>query len=179
MSRIGKQPVPIYDGVKIKFDGALLTVEGPKGVLSQRIDEEIELDIGEKEINVKRRNDGRRARSLHGLTRTLIFNMVKGVKDGFTKRLEMVGVGYRAESKGDSLNLSLGYSHPVVYKLPQGVKAQVEGQTSIVLEGIDKQLVGQVAAEIRAFRRPEPYKGKGIMYAGERIRRKAGKAAAK
>ncbi len=179
MSRIGKQLVPIYDGVKIKFDGALLTVEGPKGVLSQRIDEEIELEIGEKEINVKRRNDGRRARSLHGLTRTLIFNMVKGVKDGFTKRLEMVGVGYRAESNGDSLNLSLGYSHPIVYKLPEGVKAQVEGQTSIVLEGIDKQLVGQVAAEIRAFRKPEPYKGKGIMYAGERIRRKAGKAAAK
>lgn len=180
MSRIGKMPVPIYEGVKVGLDGDVLRVEGPKGRLSQRINMDlIEVEIDDKEIRVKRRNDGRRARAFHGLTRALIFNMVKGVKEGFTKRLEIVGVGYRAELKGDAINLSLGYSHPVKYVLPEGVKATVEGQTSIVLESADKQLLGQVAAEIRSLRKPDPYKGKGIMYAGEHIRRKAGKAAGK
>ncbi len=139
----------------------------------------MEIDREKKEIRVKRKDDSRRARAFHGLTRALIFNMVKGVKEGFTKRLEIVGVGYRAELQGNVLNLSLGYSHPVKYPLPEGVKATVERPTSILLESADKELLGQVAAEIRGFKKPEPYKGKGIMYAGERIRRKAGKAAGK
>ncbi len=182
MSRIGKMPIPIFDGVKVELDGDTIKVEGPKGSLSRRINTglvEVEIDREKKEIRVKRKDDSRRARAFHGLTRALIFNMVKGVKEGFTKRLEIVGVGYRAELQGNVLNLSLGYSHPVKYPLPEGVKATVERPTSILLESADKELLGQVAAEIRGFKKPEPYKGKGIMYAGERIRRKAGKAAGK
>ncbi len=182
MSRIGKMPIPIFDGVKVELDGDTIKVEGPKGSLSRKINTslvEVEIDREKKEIRVKRKDDSRRARAFHGLTRALIFNMVKGVKEGFTKRLEIVGVGYRAELQGNVLNLSLGYSHPVKYPLPEGVKATVERPTSILLESADKELLGQVAAEIRGFKKPEPYKGKGIMYAGERIRRKAGKAAGK
>jgi large subunit ribosomal protein L6 len=138
--------------------------------------DEVTVEVDGSVIRVSRKDDSREARSLHGLTRTLISNMVKGVSEGFSKRLEIVGVGYRAEVKGTSLNLSLGYSHPINYELPKGVTASVEKQTSVILKGADKQLVGQVAAEIRGFRPPEPYKGKGIKYADEVIRRKAGKA---
>ncbi len=179
MSRIGKVPVPLFDGIKTVFKDDILTVNGPNGALSQKIDGDITLEISDKEIVVKRRDDSRRARSMHGLMRTLINNMVTGVKDGFTRKLDIVGVGYRADVQGNVLNLNLGFSHPIKYNLPQGIKAQVEKQTSIILQGADKQLLGQVAAEIRAFRKPEPYKGKGIIYAGEHIRRKAGKAVAK
>ncbi len=180
MSRIGKMPVPIYDGVKVSLEGDTVVVEGPKGRLVQRINTTlVEVEIGEKEIRVKRKGDDRKAKAFHGLTRALISNMVKGVKEGFSKRLEIVGVGYRADLQGNTLVLSIGFSHPVRYVLPDGIKATVDKQTAIILEGPDKQLVGQVAAEIRSLKKPDPYKGKGIMYAGEHIRRKAGKSAGK
>lgn len=179
MSRIGKMPVHIHEGVKVSLDDDCLHVEGPKGSLFYKIEKCIELEIDKGEIKVKRKDEGRRARSIHGLTRSIIFNMITGVKEGFTKRLDIVGIGYRADVQGNVLNLNIGYSHPVRYNLPEGINAQVEKQTSIILYGYDKRLLGQVAAEIKSFRPPDPYKGKGIMHAGERIRRKAGKTITK
>ena len=176
MSRIGKQPINIPSGVAVKLDGVTVRVKGSQGELSLVPRDEINVSVDKDVVNVTRKNDSRTARALHGLTRSLISNMVVGVSEGFTKKLEIVGVGYKAEVKGDILNLSLGFSNPVNYRLPKGVKAAVDKQTLIELKGADKQLVGQVAAEVRGFRPPEPYKGKGIKYVGEIIKRKAGKA---
>jgi large subunit ribosomal protein L6 len=177
MSRIGKQPIDIPQGVKVDLSDKAIKVKGPKGELECVLKDEVTVEVDGSVIRVSRRDDSRQATSLHGLTRSLISNMVKGVSEGFEKRLEIVGVGYKAEAKGSSLNLILGYSHPINYELPKGITASVEKLTSIILKGTDKQLVGQVASEIRDFRPPEPYKGKGIKYADEVIRRKAGKAA--
>jgi large subunit ribosomal protein L6 len=158
------------------LDGSTLHVRGPKGALSHTIPEGIVLQIEDGIIHVQRNGNAKMVRSLHGLTRTLIANMVNGVIQGFEKRLDIVGVGYRANLQGRTLRLSLGYSHPVIYAIPEGIELVLDGQTKITVSGIDKQKVGQVAAEIRAFRKPDPYKGKGIMYTGEQIRRKAGKS---
>ena len=178
MSRIGKAPIALPQGVEVKQAGSAVEVKGPKGMLSQHIPTGISLEIGAGVINVKRRGDAKAVRSLHGLMRTLIANMVQGVTQGFEKELEIVGIGYRANVQGKNLQLSLGYSHPVLYPIPHGIELAVEKQTRITVKGIDKQKVGQVAAEIRGFKKPEPYKGKGIRYIGEQVRRKAGKAKA-
>lgn len=178
MSRIGKRPIPIPQGVEVKIDGALVEVRGPKGTLSHEVPPEIEVGVSDGQIWVRRKDESRRAKALHGLNRTLIANMVEGVTKGFEKKLEIVGVGYRAALEGKALKLTLGYSHPVIYPTPEGIEISVDNPTSITVRGIDKQRVGQVAAEIRALRPPEPYKGKGIRYAGEEIRRKAGKGRA-
>jgi len=175
MSRIGKVPIPIPEKVEVKVEGDTVSVKGPKGSLSHRLPPEIYVELQDGQIWVRRKNDSRRARSLHGLNRTLIANMVKGVTEGFEKKLEIVGVGYRAALQGRTLQLSLGYSHPVLYPIPEGIEITLDSPTNITVKGIDKQKVGQVAAEIRALRKPEPYKGKGIRYAGEEVRRKAGK----
>jgi large subunit ribosomal protein L6 len=176
MSRIGKVPVNIPDGVKVAIDGQTVSVTGPKGSLSIELKPEIEAVVDGSTVVVRKKGDSRAARELYGLSRTLIANMVDGVSKGFEKKLEIVGVGYRAAVQGRVLNLSLGFSHPVLYDLPEGISVNVENQTQVTISGIDKQLVGQVAAEIRAFRKPEPYKGKGVKYADEVIKRKAGKA---
>lgn len=178
MSRIGKLQIAIPEGVQIQLKGNHLQVQGPKGSLEHRIPDGIQLDVGDGEIRVQRETDRRQHRALHGLTRTLVANMVSGVTTGFRKELEVVGIGYRAEVKGKVLNLSLGYSHPINYAIPNGVSISVDRNVIITVEGIDKQKVGQVAAEIRSFRKPEPYKGKGIRYVGERIRKKVGKGSA-
>ncbi len=178
MSRIGKRPIPIPEGVEVKVEGAKVEVKGPKGTLSHEVPPEIQVEVSDGQIWVRRRDDSRRAKSLHGLNRTLIANMVEGVTKGFEKRLEIVGIGYRAALEGKALKLTLGFSHPVIYPIPEGVEIVVDNPTSIVVRGIDKQRVGQVAAEIRALKKPEPYKGKGIRYAGEEVRRKAGKGRA-
>lgn len=177
MSRIGKQPVPVPSGVTVDIDGANVTVKGPKGQLTQRLPKEIEVKLDGGQVVVTRPSDQSHHRALHGLSRTLVANMVEGVTNGYKKTLEIVGVGYRAEKKGDGVNLQLGFSHPIQYDAPGGVSLEVPQPTQVVVEGIDKQLVGQVAAEIRAFRPPEPYKGKGVRYQGEHVRRKAGKTA--
>ena len=177
MSRIGKQPIPVPSGVDVTIDGSTVTVTGPKGTLAQTFDPVIEIVLEDGVIYVRRPNDERRERSLHGLTRTLVANMITGVSEGFVKNLEIVGVGYRAQLKGDDLDLSLGLSHPMVVKAEGGVTFEVPAPNRISVRGIDKQRVGQIAAEIRKIRPPEPYKGKGIRYAGEHVRRKAGKAA--
>jgi large subunit ribosomal protein L6 len=176
MSRIGKHPISVPSGVKVSASGGKVQVTGPKGSLQIPLKPEITVDVSGSVVEVKRSDDGRSAKALHGLTRTLIANMVKGVSEGFQKKLEIIGVGYKADVQGSNVNLALGYSHPVKYTLPKGVTAAVEKQTLITLTGPDKQVVGQVAADIRAFRKPEPYKGKGIKYSDEVIRRKAGKA---
>jgi large subunit ribosomal protein L6 len=178
MSRIGKSPIPIPQGVEIKRAGSTVEVKGPKGALFHTIPEGVSIKIEDGVIHVKRKGDAKRERSLHGLSRTLIANMVTGVTAGFEKGLEIVGIGYRAALQGRNLQLSLGYSHPVIYPIPEGIEVEVEKQNKITVKGIDKQKVGQVAAEIRSFRKPEPYKGKGIRYVGEQVRRKAGKAKA-
>jgi len=178
MSRIGKAPIPIPQGVEIKRAGSTVEVKGPKGALSHAIPEGISIQVEDGVIHVKRKGDAKRERSLHGLSRTLIANMVTGVTAGFEKGLEIVGIGYRAALQGRNLQLSLGYSHPVIYPIPEGIEVEVDKQNKITVKGIDKQQVGQVAAEIRSFRKPEPYKGKGIRYIGEQVRRKAGKAKA-
>ncbi len=175
MSRIGKLPVTIPSGVKVSLDGNLMTVAGPKGSLSQPLHERMAIAVEADQIKVARPTDSKQDAALHGLTRALINNMVVGVTEGFKKDLEINGVGYRAEISGSVLTLSLGYSHPVVYELPDGISVVVEKQTKLSVAGIDKQLVGSAAAKIRSFRKPEPYKGKGIKYADERIMRKAGK----
>jgi len=178
MSRIGKKPIPLAKDVKIQQDGSALSIQGPKGKLSHTIPEGITLDISDENILVTRGSDERRLRSLHGLTRTLVANMVDGVTRGFKKELEIVGVGYRAEKSGKTLKLSVGYSNPVLFDEPEGVAIQVDKQI-VIVEGIDKCLVGQTAAKIRAFRKPDVYKGKGIRYVGEIVRKKVGKVGAK
>ncbi len=178
MSRIGRKPIPIPKGVKIEIDNNLITVHGPKGELQTKIHESISASVEQNEVVLKRINEEKISKSLHGLWRALLANMVKGVSDGYQRKLEIVGVGYKAELKGRGIQLALGYSHPILFLPPAGIKLEVPQPTSIVISGIDKQLVGQVAAKIRAFRKPEPYKGKGVKYEGEYIRRKAGKAAA-
>ena len=178
MSRIGKEPVPIPSGVDIKLVDGTVTVTGPKGELSERVPPGINVDINDDEVVVTRASDHRDHRALHGLTRSLIANMVTGVTEGYSKSLEIVGVGYRAQARGsDALVIQVGFSHPVEVQAPEGVTFEVPSPTRITVSGADKQAVGQVAADIRAIRKPEPYKGKGIRYEGEQVRRKAGKAA--
>ena len=179
MSRIGKKPVVFPKSVKISESAGIVKVEGPKGALSSKLPEGINMVLSDGNLVVERKSDERLARSYHGLARTLISNMVTGVVTGFTRNLEISGVGYRAELDGSNLKLALGFSSPVQYVIPQGIDVKVDKQTIILISGIDKQLVGKVAAEIRALKKPEPYKGKGIKYAGEHIRRKAGKSASK
>lgn len=177
MSRIGRKPVQIPAGVEVTVNGNTCVVKGPKGTLQQDFHENITVTVEENEVIVDRANDERESRAQHGLTRALIQNMVTGVSEGFTKSLELAGVGYRVQLKGTSLDFSLGYSHPVVVEAPEGITFEVPDNTHINVKGINKQHVGQIAAEIRAKRPPEPYKGKGIHYVGEHIRRKLGKAA--
>ncbi len=177
MSRIGKQPIPVPSGVDVTIDGSTVTVKGPKGELKQTLSDVLTIEKQDDSIVVGRPDDSREARSLHGLTRTLVANMVVGVSEGFSKNLEIVGVGYRAVLKGSDLELALGFSHPVVIKPEPGISFEVPAPNRITVRGIDKQRVGQVAAEIRAWRKPEPYKGKGVRYEGEYVRRKLGKAA--
>lgn len=177
MSRIGRKPVQIPAGVEVTVNGNTCVVKGPKGTLQQDFHENITVTVEENEVIVDRANDERESRAQHGLTRALIQNMVTGVSEGFTKSLELAGVGYRVQLKGTSLDFSLGYSHPVVVEAPEGITFEVPDNTHINVKGINKQQVGQIAAEIRAKRSPEPYKGKGIHYVGEHIRRKLGKAA--
>jgi len=179
MSRIGKVPVPVPAGVDVTIDGAAVTVKGPKGTLSHTIAEPIIVEKSEDGLEVKRPNDERISKSLHGLTRTLIANMVVGVTDGYEKKLEIVGTGYRVVQKGSDLEFALGFSHPVLVSAPSGITLTVESPTKFSVAGIDKQQVGEVAANIRKIRKPEPYKGKGVRYAGEQVRRKAGKAGKK
>ena len=180
MSRIGNAPVPIPSGVEIQLSGSSITVKGPKGQLSQEIPGSITVAQEDGQILVRRPDDERESRALHGLTRSLVNNMVVGVTEGFRKELDIVGVGYRAAVQGaGKLDLSLGFSHPVVVEAPEGIEFVVPQPTRIEVHGIDKQLVGQVAANIRSLRKPEPYKGKGVRYSGERVLRKAGKAGKK
>ena len=176
MSRIGKQPITIPAGVDVKLDGTVITVKGAKGTLTRNLHPNINVEIDGAVINVSRPNDDKLNRSLHGLTRTLISNMVIGVSEGYKKELEVNGVGYRAEVKGKDLVLNIGYSHPVTMTEPDGITVEVPGPNKIVISGPDKQKVGQFAAEVRGKRAPEPYKGKGIKYVDEVIRRKEGKA---
>jgi large subunit ribosomal protein L6 len=177
MSRIGKRPVPILKGVKVEQANGALKVKGPKGELTLDVHRDMKVVVEEQEIRVERSSDEKEFKALHGLTRALIANMMKGVTEGFSKTLEIVGVGYRADVKGKGITLQLGFSHPITYQPAEGVKLECPNQTTIVISGTDKQKVGQTAAEIRGFRPPEPYKGKGIKYQGEHIRRKAGKTA--
>lgn len=179
MSRIGKMPIEVPKGVKISFTDSVLSVQGPKGALTRQIMSLVSLDIRDTDIEVSRRDDSTPARAAHGLTRTLINNMVVGVTKGFQRDLEINGVGYRAEVKGKELVLALGYSHPVNFPIPDGISVDVEKMTKLSVKGFDKELVGQTAAKIRSFRSPEPYKGKGIKYADETILRKAGKTGKK
>lgn len=177
MSRIGKLPVPVPAGVKVSEEGGNIRVEGPKGKLEYRLPSAIGLETHGDSMRVVRRDESRESRSLHGLAQRLLANMVQGVHSGFSTTLEIVGVGYRAEARGQALYLTLGYSHPILFQLPPAVQARVERQTVVTLESIDRQLLGEVTAMIRRLRPPEPYKGKGIKRAGEVLRRKAGKAA--
>lgn len=179
MSRIGKQPIEIPSGVKVSIENQNITVTGPKGTLSRSMLDTVVLDLNDKFLTVTRVNETIAARSAHGLSRTLISNMITGVTKGFERALEINGVGYRAEAKGDVLNLSLGYSHPINFELPKGITVEVDKMTKLLVKGIDKELVGQTAAKIREFRSPEPYKGKGVKYADETILRKAGKTGKK
>jgi large subunit ribosomal protein L6 len=176
MSRIGKNPVPVPSGVTVDIAGQTVTVKGPKGSLTHVVAEPITVEQTDGVIEVKRPDDERRSKSLHGLSRTLIANMVTGVTEGYSKTLEISGTGYRVVPKGQGLEFSLGFSHPVQVDAPEGISFQVEGPTKFTVSGTDKQLVGEVAANIRKLRKPDPYKAKGIRYSGEQIRRKAGKA---
>jgi large subunit ribosomal protein L6 len=179
MSRIGKVPVPVPAGVDVTIDGSTVTVKGPKGTLSLEVAAPITVTKGAEGIDVRRPDDERMSKSLHGLTRTLVANMVAGVTEGYEKRLEIVGTGYRVAKKGDDLEFMLGFSHPVVVTPPAGITFTSEGPTKIAIQGINKQQVGEVAANVRKIRPPEPYKGKGIRYEGEAVRRKAGKTGKK
>ena len=176
MSRVGRQPIPISSDVKVEMRGSHVTVRGPRGELSRDLPPDMVIHVEDGEVRVTRPSDAPQHRSLHGLTRTLVANMVTGVQEGFTKTLEMQGVGYRAQQQGDGLVLAVGLSHTVEVSPPEGITLEVEGVNRIHVRGMDKEKVGQVAAEIRRVRPPEPYKGKGIRYAGERVRRKAGNA---
>ena len=178
MSRIGKKPIPIPDQVKVEIATGNLSVEGPGGKLSLRLHPSMMVRAEDRKLYCVRPSDNKLHRSLHGLTRTLVANMIEGVTKGFEKKLEMIGVGYRASVQGRNLTLMLGYSHPIVFPLPEGIKVGVENQNLLTVSGADKQQVGEVAAKIRSLRPPEPYKGKGVKYVTERIRRKAGKAGA-
>jgi large subunit ribosomal protein L6 len=178
MSRIGKQPIQLPPDVKVNLRGSEIEVSGTKGALKRELPPRVKLEVTDGQVLVSPGDGGREARALHGLTRTLINNMVVGVTNGYTRVLEINGVGYRADVRGDTLHLALGYSHPIEFKLPKGIEASVDKQNRITLSGIDKELLGLTAAKIRDFRRCEPYKGKGIRYAGEVVRRKVGKAGA-
>lgn len=179
MSRIGKRPIPVPDKVTVTIEGQTVTVKGPKGELSRTLPPEVEVLLEGETVIVNRRNESRPARQRHGLCRTLVANMVEGVSQGFVKKLEIQGVGYRAAVQGKILNLAMGYSHPVNIDPPEGISFLVEGTTNVTVSGIDKEVVGNTAARIRAVRPPEPYKGKGIRYAGEIVRRKVGKTGGK
>jgi large subunit ribosomal protein L6 len=179
MSRIGRKPIVVPTGVEVTLNGQHVRVKGPKGELSRTLHKDVVVERQDGEIVVKRPSDQPQHRSLHGLSRTLVANMVEGVTTGFTKTLEIVGVGYRAETKPFGLTLALGYSHPIDYKAPEGITLRAVNPTTVEVSGTDKEVVGQVAAEIRSLRPPEPYKGKGVKYQGEVIRRKAGKAGGK
>lgn len=179
MSRIGKRPIPVPAKVTVTIEGQTVTAKGPKGTLSRTLPPEVEILQEGETILVNRRNESRAARQRHGLCRTLIANMVEGVSTGFTRKLEIQGVGYRAAVQGRNLNLAMGYSHPVNIEPPEGITFAVEGTTNVTVSGIDKEIVGNTAARIRAVRPPEPYKGKGIRYAGEVVRRKVGKTGGK
>lgn len=178
MSRIGKKTITLPEGVRLEIKDDLISVEGPKGKLSRSISERIKLDIKDNQLKVLRISDSKPDKSLHGLYRSLIFNMIKGVAQGYTKELEIVGVGFRAQIQGKNLNMQLGFSHPVNFPIPEGIIIETPKQTQIVVKGIDKEMVGRVASQIRAIYPPEPYKGKGIRYAGEYVRKKVGKAQA-
>lgn len=179
MSRIGKKTIEIPKGVTVSFSGNNVTVKGPKGELSKALHAALKIEMKDSEINVSRPDDTKTNRALHGLTRALIQNMINGVSQGYSKTLDIVGVGYKVEQKGSNLLINIGYSHPIYFIPPDGVKLESTTPTQIVISGIDKQLVGQVAAKIRSIRKPEPYKGKGIKYSDEHIVRKAGKTAGK
>lgn len=179
MSRIGRKPISLPPGVEIKIENGVIKVKGPKGVLTQSIPEDITIDQQAGELLVTRPSDAKKHRAFHGLTRALVANMVTGVTTGFEKKLEMVGVGYRAQLQGGKLVISIGFSHPVEVEPPVGIEFEVPAVTKITVKGIDKQLVGNTAADIRAIRKPEPYKGKGLRYENEVVRRKAGKTGAK
>lgn len=176
MSRIGKQPIPIPAGVEVTTKGGDVTIKGPKGTLERVLPAPITAKVEGSEILIERPNDERDVRSLHGLSRTLVANMVEGVTDGYKKTLEIKGTGYRANAKGKGIEFTLGFSHPITVEPPEGIEFEVPSQTKVIITGIDKQQVGQVAASIRKLREPEPYKGKGIHYEGEVVRRKVGKA---
>ncbi|OGW14989.1 MAG: 50S ribosomal protein L6 [Nitrospinae bacterium RIFCSPLOWO2_12_FULL_45_22] len=178
MSRIGRKAIDIPPGVTVELNNGLVQVKGPKGILSQPLNPRLSLRIDNQKIIIERNSADKKVKALHGLTRTLINNMIIGVTQGFQKSLDIVGVGYRAALQGKTLTLQIGYSHPINYKAPEGIDFQISQKNIIAVSGIDKQLVGQVAAQIRAFRKPDPYKGKGIKYLGEQIRRKAGKTKA-
>jgi large subunit ribosomal protein L6 len=178
VSRIGKKPVAVASGVTVRLENRNVRVKGPKGELAATVHPNIAVEVKEKSVELKRSSNRKEDRALHGLWRALLQNMVLGVSQGFTRKLELVGVGYRAEMKGKTLQLLLGYSHPILFQAPDGIKIETPTQTNITVSGIDKEIVGMVAAKIRSFRPPEPYKGKGVKYEGEMIRRKAGKAAA-
>lgn len=177
MSRVGLRPIEIPEGVEVSVEPGSVTVKGPKGTLNQAIHRDIRIARDDSVLRVERPSDERTHRALHGLTRSLVANMVEGVTKGFEKRLEIHGMGYRAMLQDTTLTLHLGYSHPIVYEAPDTIEFELSGRDIIIVRGIDKQMVGQVAAEIRAFRKPEPYKGKGIRYVGEILRRKVGKTA--
>jgi large subunit ribosomal protein L6 len=180
MSRIGKLPIPVPSGVDVAVDGRKVTVQGPKGTLTHTLPLTIDVDRNDDgTLAVRRPDDERDNRALHGLTRTLVANMVTGVTEGYEKKLEIVGVGYRVIARGQNLEFALGYSHPILVEAPEGISFAVESPTKFTVQGIDKQQVGEVAANIRKLRKPEPYKGKGIRYAGEYVRRKVGKAGKK
>ena len=179
MSRIGKKPVPIPKGVTVTLDGSKITVKGPKGELSRSLPGAMQVSMKDNEVVVERPSEENEHKALHGLTRTLVANMIEGVTTGFSKQLEIIGVGYKAEQRPYGLQLSLGFSHPIEYRAPAGIKLTAPQPTQVNIEGANKEMVGQVAAEIRSYRPPEPYKGKGIKYAGEQVRRKAGKAGGK
>ncbi len=176
MSRIGKKPIAIPAGVKISRDKSTIKVQGPKGLLSIETPYGVEVSINDGTIEVKTASDTRKGKAYHGLVRTLVANMVMGVTVGFQKGLELSGIGYRAEKSGDTLRLVLGFSSPLEYRIPQGIDVKIDKQVNVLISGIDKQLVGRVAAEIRDLKKPEPYKGKGIRYVGEKVRRKVGKS---
>ena len=175
MSRIANNPVELPSGVEIKIDGQQISIKGGKGALSFDLHKDVEVEQADGTLTFGARSGSKEARAMSGTTRAIVSNMVKGVSEGWEKRLQLQGVGYRAQAQGKKLNLQLGFSHPVEYELPEGVQAETPTQTGIVISGVDKQLVGQVSAEIRAYRPPEPYKGKGVRYAGERVRRKEAK----
>jgi large subunit ribosomal protein L6 len=181
MSRIGKMPITVPAGVEVKVADNQVTVKGPKGTLTQQFSKELDIKVEDGVLTVARPSDDKKHRSLHGLTRTLIHNMVVGVSEGYTKELELVGVGYRVSNKGNLLEFALGYTHPIYLLLPQEVKVETKAERNqnpqIILKSCDKQLLGQICAKIRTFRKPEPYKGKGILFKGEQIRRKSGKSA--